>query len=63
MRGVLGLGLTIGLLAAVWTFASGASILFAIFAYSLAGTAASLIAGLVVVAAGDRPEPKILAEQ
>ncbi len=57
MNGVLGLGMTAGLSAALWGVAAGGSLLVAFCLYSAVGTMATLMAGLLVAT---QPEPEEL---
>ena len=58
MNGVLGLGMTAGLTAALWGVSVGGSLLLALCLYSAVGTMATLMAGLLVAS---QPEPEELA--
>ncbi len=62
MNGVLGLGMTAGLTAALWGVAAGGSLLLALCLYSAVGTMATLMAGMLVAMQPDPEEFVAIAD-
>lgn len=62
MRDILGFGLSVGLLTAAWCLLTGGSIPFALLAYSLGGTSASMLAAFFVAMAPETGECSVLAD-
>ena len=50
---VLGLGVTVGLMTAVWSLMTGGSVLLALTGYSVGGTLASILGAIYVATAPD----------
>jgi phosphate/sulfate permease len=48
MREILGLGVTVGLLTAIWSLHSSGSILLALLAYSVAGTVTAFVVAIFI---------------
>lgn len=62
MRGLLGIGLIAGFVAAGWCLASGTSLFVAFLAYSAAGTVSTLLAAVVSAAAPEQEEADLVTE-